>query len=186
MKEKQIGQSNISANEINREANRNGNQYFNLNDSGLRRLAGKPTGEIKFSDFRGKSLSMKSWRLHQQDYDGKKNAHLYYLNAYDKHGRVVFSTGYRSLDGVNNHYSGNCNPDMKDIARVDLQWYRDTKSHGTSKMWLFITDHNNVEHLILAYDKHKGAFKAHPTRTESVTLGTEDGNFRSYKIELKL
>lgn len=186
MKEKQIGYSDISATGINREANRNGNQYFNLNDSGLRKLAGKPTGEIKFSDFKGKSLGIKSWRFHQYDDRGKNSATLYYLNAYDKNGRVVFSTGQRSLDGQNNHYSGTCNGDMKDIARVNLQWYRNTRSNGTSKMWLYVTDHNGVEHLILAYDKTQSAFKAHPTRTESVALGSSSGNYRSYKIEIKL
>lgn len=186
MKEKQIGYSDISATGINREANRNGNQYFNLNDSGLRKLAGKPTGEIKFSDFKGKSLGIKSWRFHEYDWRGKNSAKLFYLNAYDKNGRIVFSTGERSLDGENNHYSGVCNADMKDIVRVDLKWYRDTRSNGTAKMWLYVTDHDNVEHLILAYDRNNGSFKAANTRTESITLGNWDGSQRSYKIETKL
>lgn len=186
MKEKEIGLTNITATEINKEVNRGASSFFSLDDPALRKFAGKPKGEIKFSDFKGKKLQIKSWRFHEFDDRGKNSATLYHLNAYDKNGRLVFAMGQRSLDGQNNHYSGDCNAGMKDIDKVDLHWYRDTRSDGTAKMWLYVTDHEDKEHLILAYDKTKSAFKAHPARNESVKLGSESGSHRSYKIELKL
>lgn len=52
--ERTIPTSNIEASGINREVNRSNRNFFSMNDKTMRDLAGKPYGEIKFSDFRNK------------------------------------------------------------------------------------------------------------------------------------
>lgn len=174
----------INASDINTEMGRINNKVFSLDDPKVREFAGRLAGPISYSDFNGKKLELVSWKLHEHDLNGKHSGVLFSLDAYDKNGRKVFSTGRRSLDGVDNIYTGKCNPGMKDIDILDLSWYRDTKSHGTAKMWLYVYDSRGIEYLIAAYDKHQTAFKAHPTRHERFKLGTHHSGLRSYILSI--
>ncbi|MGL5965020.1 MAG: hypothetical protein ACRCZ9_05100 [Fusobacteriaceae bacterium] len=82
----------ISASQVNAELKKASNAAMGLNDSDVRKLAGKTSGTISYSDLRGKSNSNKiKIGTYRSSYDNAIMYWGYYLNQYGEIGNRALS-----------------------------------------------------------------------------------------------